>query len=107
LNLHLAVIEDCRHRSQRYSDLLRIERCLCSSVRPYAATKYFRSLPNGDTVECNYLAHGHLGEQPQVVEVTPDKTVIWEISDHKHFKGISRVQLFDVPGDVTRCEVIR
>jgi hypothetical protein len=30
-------------------------------------------LPNGNTIFANYLGHGHLGEQAQFIEVTPDK----------------------------------
>jgi len=64
-------------------------------------------LPNGDTVCCNYLGHGHVGEQPDVFEVTPDKRVVWEFSDHEHFKVINQIQLLDVPGDPTRGEILR
>jgi hypothetical protein len=64
-------------------------------------------LPNGHTVFCNYLGHGHLGEQPHVFEVTRDKKVVWEFADQTHFKTINQIQLLDVPGDVTKGEVLR
>jgi hypothetical protein len=64
-------------------------------------------LPNGDTVCCNYLGHGHLGEQPHVFEVTPDKRIVWEFSDHEQFKVINQIQLLDVPGDPARGEILR
>jgi outer membrane protein assembly factor BamB len=64
-------------------------------------------LPNGNTVFCNYLGHGHLGEQPHVFEITRDKKVVWEFADQTHFKTINQIQLLDVPGDVTRGEVLR
>ena len=64
-------------------------------------------LPNGNTVLCNYLGHGHLGAQAQVFEVTRDKQVIWQSGDHAHFKTINQIQLLDVPGDVTKGEVWR
>ena len=64
-------------------------------------------LPNGNTVFCNYLGHGHLGEQPHVFEITRDKKVVWQFADHKQFKVVNQIQLLDVPGDVTRGEVRR
>ncbi|MDZ4287435.1 MAG: PQQ-binding-like beta-propeller repeat protein [Prosthecobacter sp.] len=64
-------------------------------------------LPNGNTVICNYLGHGHLGEQPQVFEVTPDKKVVWQSADHAKFKDINQIQVLDVPGDVTKGEILR
>ena len=64
-------------------------------------------LPNGNTVLCVYLGHGHIGEQPQVIEVTRDKKVVWQFDDHAHFKTINQIQLLDIPGDVTKGEVTR
>ena len=64
-------------------------------------------LPNGNTICCNYLGHGHIGEQPQFFEVTPDKQVVWQFRDDLHFKTINQVQLLDVPGDVTRGAIHR
>lgn len=64
-------------------------------------------LPNGNTVFCNYLGHGHLGEQPQFFEVTRDKKVVWQFDDHAHFKDINQIMVLDVPGDVTKGEVWR
>ena len=64
-------------------------------------------LPNGNTVFCVYLGHGHIGEQPQVIEVTRDKKVVWQVEDHAQFKTINQIQLLDVPGDVTKGEILR
>jgi len=64
-------------------------------------------LPNGNTIFCNYLGHGHLGEQAHVFELTRDKKVVWEFADQTHFKTINQIQLLDVPGDVTKGEVLR
>ncbi len=65
-------------------------------------------LPNGNTVFCNYLGHNHLADQqPHVFEVTRDKQVVWEFSDKEHFKTINQIQLLDVPGDVTKGEILR
>jgi hypothetical protein len=64
-------------------------------------------LPNGNTVFCNYLGHGHTGEQPQFFELTPDKKVVWQWEDHEHFKTINQIQLLDVPGDPVKGELLR
>lgn len=64
-------------------------------------------LPNGNTVFCNYLGHGHLGEQPHVIEITRDKKIVWEFADNSNFKVVNQIQLLDIPGDVTKGEVFR
>jgi hypothetical protein len=63
-------------------------------------------LPNGNTVMSNWLGHGQFGKAPHVIEVTPDKKVVWTFADHKTMKTISSIQLLDVPGDVTRGEIL-
>ena len=67
----------------------------------------FQRLPNGNTIFCNYLGHGHLGQQPHFFEITPDKKVVWEFADHEHFKTVNQIQLLDVPGDATKGEILR
>lgn len=64
-------------------------------------------LPNGNTLFCVYLGHGHIGEQPMVIEVTRDKKVVWEFADHANFKTVNQIQSLDVPGDVTKGEILR
>lgn len=67
----------------------------------------FQRLPNGNTVFCNYLGHGHLGQQPHVFEITRDKRIVWAFADHVNFKTVNQIQLLDVPGDVTKGEILR
>lgn len=64
-------------------------------------------LPNGNTVVCNWGGHGHVGQQPLIFEVTRDKQVVWKVDDYQHLSLISNLQLLDVPGDVTKGEVLR
>lgn len=64
-------------------------------------------LPNGNTLFCNYLGHGHVKQQPQVFELTRDKKVVWEFADHEHFSSINKIQVLDVRGDVTKGEILR
>lgn len=63
-------------------------------------------LPNGNTVLCNWLGHGQLGKAPHLIEVTPQKQVVWTFADHQMMRTISNVQLLDVKGDALRGEVL-
>ncbi len=65
----------------------------------------FHRLPNGNTVMSNWVGHGQFGKAPHLIEVTPDKKVIWTFQDHKTMKTLSSVQILDVPGDVLKGEV--
>jgi hypothetical protein len=62
-------------------------------------------LPNGNTVLSNWLGHGQFRKAPHLIEVTPDKKVVWTFADHDTMRTISSVQLIDVPGDPTRGEI--
>jgi hypothetical protein len=62
-------------------------------------------LPNGNTMICNWLGHGHLGKAPHVLEVTPDKKLVWTYANHKDMKTISTIQVLEVGGDATKGEV--
>jgi outer membrane protein assembly factor BamB len=64
-------------------------------------------LPNGNTLLCNYLGHGHIGENPMVYEVTSDKKLVWSFADHAHFKTINQIQILDEPVDVVHGEIYR
>jgi hypothetical protein len=63
-------------------------------------------LPNGNTVMSNWLGHGQFGAAPHLIEVTPEKKVVWTFADHKAVKTIASVQLLDVPGDATKGEIV-
>lgn len=64
-------------------------------------------LPNGNTVISNWQGHGQLGTGPHLIEVTPEKKVIWSFADHQKFKTVSAVQLLDVPANAIAGEVWR
>ena len=64
-------------------------------------------LPNGNTVICNWLGHGKLGQGVPLVEVTRDKKIVWMFTDSKNTKAVTGVQVLDVGGDVTKGEVYR
>jgi Mal s 1 allergenic protein-like len=63
-------------------------------------------LPNGNTVMCNWLGHNQFGKAPHIIEVTPDKKVVWTFADHKTMRTISSVQMLDVPGDAVLGEIL-
>jgi hypothetical protein len=75
---------------------------------PGASLKFlagFQRLPNGNTVVANWLGHGQFGKAPHLIEVTPDKRMVWTFADHQHMRTIASVQLLDVPGDATRGQL--
>jgi len=52
-------------------------------------------LANGDTIICS---RGGKNYGPQLVEVTPEKKVVWVLQDWQHFGPATAVQLLDEPG---------
>jgi len=58
---------------------------------PQTATR----LANGNTL---FTSRGENGKGPQLIEVSPDKKVIWVLEDWKTFDGITAVQVLDDPG---------
>lgn len=64
-------------------------------------------LPNGNTLVCNWGGHGHVGKQPLMFEVTPEKKVVWLLEDHKQFRTISNGYLLDAKGDPAKGELLR
>ncbi len=64
-------------------------------------------LPNGNTVIGNYLGHGFEGKQPMLFEITPDKEVVWEFSDHLRFKTVCQMQILGTVGGALQGEVYR
>ena len=55
----------------------------------------------------NWGGHGHVGQQPQVFEVTPEKKLVWQVFDNRQFRLITTVHLLDVPGDPAKGEILR
>jgi len=52
-------------------------------------------LANGNTIFCS---RGSKGKTPQLVEVTPDKKIVWVLQDWKTLGSASAVQILDDPG---------
>ncbi|MBQ4592497.1 MAG: hypothetical protein IJP32_13500 [Clostridia bacterium] len=55
-----------------------------------AGTQSCVRLENGNTILC---ARGDNGRTPQLVEVTPDKQVVWVVKDWKNLGPASAVQI--------------
>lgn len=58
---------------------------------PQTATR----LANGNTI---FTSRGDKGKGPQLIEVTPDKKVVWVLQDWKNLAGATAVQILDDPG---------
>lgn len=109
-NGHLLIACGEGHRVQELDASLKVVWELDENDLPGNALRLmtgFQRLPNGNTIFCNYLGHGHLGEQPHFFEITPDKKIVWQFADHEHFKTINQLQVLDVPGDVSKGEIFR
>jgi hypothetical protein len=53
-------------------------------------------LANGDTLICNRGPKNTY--PPQVIEVTPNKKVVWVLQDYEHLPSCTGIQLLDEPG---------
>lgn len=65
----------------------------------------FHRLPNGNTVMTNWQGHNQFRTGPHIIEITPEKKVIWTFADHETMRTVSTVQLLDIPGDATQFEL--
>ena len=64
-------------------------------------------LPNGDTLMANWLGHKQFGTTADLIEVTPDKRVVWKFSGGKNIRTISSALILDgSPTDATRGKVL-
>jgi hypothetical protein len=61
----------------------------------YGNAQSVERLENGDTIVCSRGGSGH---GPQLVEVTPDKKVVWVMQDWAHFGPATSVQVLDETG---------
>jgi hypothetical protein len=61
----------------------------------YIDTQSATRLANGNTIICS---RGGDGKGPQLVEVTPDKKVVWVLWDWADFGPATAVQILDEPG---------
>ena len=61
----------------------------------YINTQSATRLANGNTILCS---RGGDGKGPQLVEVTPEKKVVWVLDDWANFGPATAVQILDDPG---------
>lgn len=62
--------------------------------QPFKFLTGFQKLPNGNVLVSNWLGHGKFGTAPHLMEITPDKKIVWSFADHVAFSTISTVQVF-------------
>jgi hypothetical protein len=65
----------------------------------------FHRLPNGNTVIANWLGHGQFGKAPHLIEITPDKRVVWTSANHEKMRTVSSVQVLDPNGEPLGGEI--
>jgi hypothetical protein len=68
---------------------------LPEAYRLASAAQTATRLANGNTI---LTSRGDNGKGPQLVEVTPDKKVVWVLQDWKTLCGATAVQILDDPG---------
>jgi hypothetical protein len=66
----------------------------------------FQRLPNGHTVISNWLGHGQFGKAPHLLEVTPEKRVVWTYANHKDMRTISSIVVLDAAGKLLPGDMI-
>ncbi len=68
---------------------------LPETCRLASAAQSVTRLANGNTI---FTSRGKNGQGPQLVEVTPDKQVVWVLQDWKTLGPATAVQILDDPG---------
>jgi outer membrane protein assembly factor BamB len=66
----------------------------------------FHRLPNGNTLISNWLGHGELGKAPHLLEITPEKKVVWTYENHKDFRTIASVVVLDAEGKAPGTAIV-
>ena len=61
----------------------------------FSGTQTCVRLANGNTIFCS---RGDNGKRPQLVEITPDKRVVWVLKDWKDLGPATAIQVLDEPG---------
>jgi hypothetical protein len=62
---------------------------------------------NGNTLIANYAPDGEKRNAPQMIEVTPDKKVVWALRDYQTLGTAISAQALDDPGSPERRELQR
>jgi outer membrane protein assembly factor BamB len=68
---------------------------LPSAYRFVQAPQSCTRLANGNTI---FTSRGNAGKGPQLVEITPDKKVVWVLQDWRDLGDATAVQILDDPG---------
>jgi hypothetical protein len=68
---------------------------LPETYRLASASQTVTRLANGNTI---FTSRGNAGKGPQLVEITPDKKVVWVLQNWKNLADATAVQILDDPG---------
>ena len=82
------------------NDLIWVDEQGRESVIPLRFVAGLQRLPNGNTIVCNWVGHGFMGRGAHLMEITPDKHVVWRFDDHQQFKAIASACLLSLDGVV-------
>lgn len=74
--------------------------------QPFRFLGGMQRFPNGNTLVCNWLGHKQFGMAPHIIELTPDKKIVWTFGGHPRIKTISSFVDLDVPADPLKAEVL-
>ena len=55
-------------------------------------------LSNGNKVITNWLGHTNFGKEPQTIEITQDKKVVWTYNNRDIIKTFSSIYFLDIKG---------
>ena len=70
-----------------------------NNITPVCHTSHHGRYPQsgvvGNTIICTQVGRGN---PPQLIEVTPDKRVVWMLRDWVNFGGSTAIQILDDPG---------
>ena len=100
----LVATADRDHGEPRFLELARDGRVVWQLTnddlpgRPLRFLGGFHRLASGHTVLTNWLGHGHLGAAPLLLEITPDKKVVWTYERHDVLRTASSVVVLDPSG---------
>jgi hypothetical protein len=74
---------------------------------PLESVREVSRLENGNTLIANYAPDGDKSGAAQLIEVTPDKKVVWALRDYKMLGPAVAAQLLDEPGLPEKRELQR
>lgn len=67
--------------------------------KPFRSLGGMQKLPNGNILVCNWLGHNQYGTTaPHLLEITPDKKIVWTFTNEKYMRTMSTIFMLDENG---------